>query len=250
MIEPLPSSSGSVFPRKPPLERRKPEELIVAGPVGLALEVDSGRGSVDQWREVCPDRRRQLRGVAEFRRDVGEVLDWVRVIALTQEGTDDPFSIAGERRQLRSAALDRAAQIREVTVFVAAIHRVVPADKVEQLVAGGQLDLTQSLIRLDPGGKLDLVAIRIETSAATGVGPDDPTAAAECLDLFRKAAQGPLHQNIAGCHVQVGLSTPKRPPEIVKATAGEAFDRPKHGAPVSDHEPSISGAEHEFRSKC
>src|SRR5687767_12415794 len=141
MIEPLPSSSGSVFPREPALEGSQLEELIVHRPVRLAPEVDRGRGPIDERCEVRSDRRRELGGVAEGRRDVGEVLDRVRVIALAQERTDDPVSIPRKCRKLRSAVTDRSAQIREVAVLVAAIFGMVPADEVEELVASRELDL-------------------------------------------------------------------------------------------------------------
>jgi hypothetical protein len=120
----------------------------------------------------------------------------------------------------------------------------------EELVASGELDLPQPFVGLDAGRKLDLVAIRIKAAAASGVGPDDPAAAAECPDLFWEAAEGALDQNIPGCYVEIRVAAPERPSKVVQPTAGEAFDSRKHRAPVSDHEPSIRGAEQEFRSAC
>ena len=250
MIEPLLSSSGSVVPREPALERGQLEVPIVHRPVGLAPEVDRGHRSVDQRCEVRSDRRRELGGVAEVRRDVGEVLDRVRVISLAQERANDPVSIARKGPKLRSAVTHRAAQVREVAVLVAAVFGMVPADEVEQLVAGRELDLPKSLVGLDAGSELDLVAIRIEAAAAPGVRPNDPAAPTECPNLFGEAAEGALDQHIPWCHIQISPAAPERPSKVVQPTARQALDRRKHGAPVSDHEPSIRGAEQEFRSEC
>ena len=64
-----------------------------------------------------------------------------------------------------AAVPDRPAQVREAQVLVAAVHRMVPADEVEQLVARGELDLPQPFIRLYARGELDLVPVGIEPAA-------------------------------------------------------------------------------------
>ena len=77
-----------------------------------------------------------------------------------------------------SAVAHRAAEVGKVAVLVPAVNGVVPTDEVEQLVARGELDLAQPLVRLDARRELDLVAVRIEAAAGIGraaaqAGSDD-----------------------------------------------------------------------------
>src|ERR1700687_3599583 len=204
---------SSLFPCEPVLERREREVRVVGRPVHFARQVDRGRRTVDQRREVGADRRRELGEVSEVRRDVGEVLDRVGVITLAQERADDPVAIPWELVEVASALADRAAEIREVAVLVPAVNRMVPADEVEQLVAGRELDLAQPLVRLDPRGELDLIAVRIEPSAASGVRADDPAASAEGPNVVREPLKGTLDENVAGSHVQVDLAPREGTPE-------------------------------------
>src|SRR4026209_2313474 len=110
--------SGSLVPGEPSLELREGEVLLVHRPVGFAREVDGGRSSVDQRREVRAYRWRQLRGVTEVGRDVGEVLDRIRVIALAQERAGDPGAVPRELREVGSTVANGATEVGEVAVLV------------------------------------------------------------------------------------------------------------------------------------
>src|SRR5437773_5622852 len=67
---------------KPPLERLELALLPRERPRRTARHVVLRRRSVDERREMRADRRWQLRDVSEVRRDVGEVLHRIGVIAL------------------------------------------------------------------------------------------------------------------------------------------------------------------------
>src|SRR5439155_15036570 len=68
-------------------------QVVVVGRDVVIELVREGR-AVDERRKVRRDRGRQLRGVAEVRRDVGEILDDVRVVALTKERGGDPAAVS------------------------------------------------------------------------------------------------------------------------------------------------------------
>src|SRR5712692_9365516 len=101
---------------------------------------------------------------------------------------------------------------------------MVPADEVEQLVAGGELDLPKPLEGLDAGGELDLVAVRIEPTARARVRPDDPAAPAEQPHVVRETAQGALDEDVSGRHIQVQLLAPQGATQVRQPAAREAFN--------------------------
>jgi hypothetical protein len=78
-------------------------------------------------------------------------------------------------------------------------------------VAGGQLDLPETLVGLDAGGELDLVAVRVEPAATARVRADDPAAPPESADVVRESSESSLDQNIPGRHVQVDPAPPESP---------------------------------------
>ncbi len=119
---------------------------------------------------------------------------------------------------------DRAAEVREASVLVLPVHRVVPADEVEELVARGELDLAQSLICLDSRRELDLIAVGIEPAAVSGVGPDDPATPAQRPHVLGKPAQRALDQDVSGRHIDVHLPAPERPPDVRQPASREALD--------------------------
>src|SRR5439155_520555 len=114
----------------------------------IAVELQREGRAVDERAEVCRDRRRELGRVAEVRRNVGEVLDDVRVIALPEERAGHPLVIARVIARHQLTFRDHASQTGEAAVFVGAVTRMVPAHEVEQLMAGREPYLTQAFVGL------------------------------------------------------------------------------------------------------
>src|SRR5438093_13490296 len=101
---------------------------------------------------------------------------------------------------------------------------MVPADEVEQLVAGRELDLTQPLVRLDTRRQLDLVAVGIEPAASARVRPDDPAMPAERPHVVRETAQGAFDQDLSRCYVEVQLPAPEGASKVRPRAAPAAPD--------------------------
>src|SRR5205823_13415676 len=78
---------------EPTLERRQPELAVCEAPRRGCRHVVGGGRSVDERREARADRRRQLCGIAEIRRYVGEVLDRILVVALSGVAPRHPVAI-------------------------------------------------------------------------------------------------------------------------------------------------------------
>src|SRR6266545_2635666 len=79
------TDTASFSPGEPALEVRELEIRRRDRPVRSVREVVWKGRAVDERREVRADRRRELARVAEVRRDVGEVLHRIRMVALSEE---------------------------------------------------------------------------------------------------------------------------------------------------------------------
>src|SRR5438067_1766868 len=208
---------------EPALERRQPELVVCEAPRRGCRHVVGGGRSVDERREVRADRRRQLRGIAEIRRYVGEVLDRIRVVALSEEGPRHPVAISGKSPQRVTALAHRLAQVRELLIFVGTVSGFVPADVMEELVTCGELDLGETLIGFDAGGELDLVAVGVEAAACASVETDDAAPFAEPAHVRGKAAQRATREIVTGRHIDVAPLRPPSLPECRQLARGQSL---------------------------
>src|SRR2546425_1428569 len=201
-------------------ERALERGEVVAAVRERGVELGGKWRAIDERREVGRDRRRELVRVAEVRGDVGEVLDDVRVVALPQERAGHPIAIARERVDQRAALGDDASQACEAAALVGAVAGMVPAHEVEELVACRETHLPQALVRLDPRGEPDLVAVGPEAAAAPRVVAVERAARAERPHLGREPLEGALDEPWPGRDIQIGTTQPE-----ALAQAGEIARR-------------------------
>ena len=192
------------------------------------------------------DRAGELRCIAEVRRDVGEVLHRVRVVALAQEGLRHPALVSREGVKQFPALAHGAAQVGEALVLVRSVAGVVPADVVEELMTRRKLDLTEPFVRLDTRRELDLVPVAVEAASAAGVRPDDPAAGGERPHVLGKAAQRTLDELLARCHIDVAALLPPRPAHRRERLRGEPLSQDEHRArPGHERDDRcVSGVQH------
>src|SRR5207253_10714754 len=125
-------------------------------------------------------------------------------------------------------------EVREILVLVRAVTRIVPADIVEELVAGGELHLAQALVRLDASGELDLVAVRVIAPAAARVETDDPATLAQRPDLLRESTERATRELVARGDIHVAPLRPPLLPQLCELVRGQSFRALEFGA-VANH---------------
>src|SRR5207248_11273964 len=93
------------------------------------------------------------------------------------------------------------------------------------------------LVRLDPGGELDLVAVGVEAATGAGVEADDATLLAEPAHVSGKSTQRATRELLTGRHVYVAPLRPPALPQRRQFTCGPSLRAFELGTISADQKP-------------